>query len=71
LGLDVAILVAVDVRIVLTWSGLRFGRTLSRSAATPETMAAACDVPDPRKNRPPKTALGYCRASVDPGERSP
>ena len=35
----------------LTWSGVRPGRWLSRRAAAPETTAAACDVPLPRKKR--------------------
>jgi hypothetical protein len=44
--------VAVVVSSDLTWSGLRFGRALSRSAATPDTTAADWEVPDPRRNRP-------------------
>jgi hypothetical protein len=35
-----------------TWSGVSVGRFCSMSAAAPDTTAAACDVPLPRKNRP-------------------
>ena len=42
---------AVSVRIAFTWSGLSHGRWSSKSAVAPETTAAACEVPLPRKNR--------------------
>jgi hypothetical protein len=36
----------------LTWSGLKPGFCWMISAATPETTAAACDVPDMVKKSP-------------------
>ena len=36
---------AVDIKIALTWSGVRLGRADSSSATSPETTAVACEVP--------------------------
>jgi hypothetical protein len=63
--------VAVLVSSAFTWSGERPGRTLSTSATTPETMAAACEVPEPRRNRLLKTAPGLAFARTDPGDSRP
>ncbi len=41
--------VAVLVSSALTWSGVSDGRCWSSTAAAPDTTAAACDVPLPRK----------------------
>ena len=38
---------AVFMINAFTWSGVRFGRALSNSAAAPDTTAAACDEPLP------------------------
>ena len=53
-----------------TWSGVRPGRCCSRSAAAPDTTAAAWLVPLPRKKRSPSTAFGFCVSMKDPGTRS-
>ena len=49
---------AVRLSRALTWSGVRFGRCWRSRAAAPETNAAACEVPLPRKNRSPVRAAG-------------
>src|ERR1700680_3742063 len=55
----------------LTWSGVSPGRWLSRSAAAPETTAAACDVPLPRKNRLLTIAVApNCVSMNEPGSLS-
>src|SRR5205085_3567494 len=40
---DLSVAFAVDIRPVLTWSGVRAGFAANISAATPETMAVACE----------------------------
>ena len=49
---------AVPVRSAFTWSGVMSGRCWISSAAAPETTAAACEVPLPRKRRSPMRAAG-------------
>src|SRR3954470_5008240 len=61
--------VADPVRRALTWSGVSSGRCESSSAAAPETTAAACEVPLPRKSRSPMRAAGYVVSRKDPGFR--
>ena len=56
----------------LTWSGVRSGRLLRTSAATPEVMAVACEVPLPRKNRVPRRPeLPKAWSTNEPGTRRP
>ena len=57
---------AVPVSSALTWSGVRSGRCEISSAAAPETTAAACEVPLPRKSRSPMRAAGYVGVQVGP-----
>ena len=45
-----------------TWSGVRPGLFASTSAATPETVAAACDVPDIWKKSPLLMKVGWSTA---------
>ncbi len=47
---------AVPISSALTWSGVRPGRCCNSSAAAPETTAADCEVPEPRKNSSPVRA---------------
>jgi len=55
---------AVRISSALTWSGESHGRCSSISAAAPETTAAACDVPLPRKNRSANAAVSpYVRST--------
>ena len=49
---------AEPISSALTWSGVRSGRCSRSSAAAPETTAADCEVPLPRKNRSPVRAPG-------------
>src|SRR3954469_7511200 len=60
---------AVPVSRAFTWSGVRSGRCESSSAAAPEMTAAACDVPEPRKNRSPVRAPGLLASRFDPEVR--
>src|SRR5687768_6367784 len=46
------------VSSAFTWSGVRPGRCEMSSAAAPDTTAADCEVPLPRKNRSPMRAAG-------------
>src|SRR3954469_12363813 len=50
---------AVPVSSALISSGVAVGRCWISSAAAPETTAAACEVPLPRKSRSPMRAAGY------------
>jgi hypothetical protein len=60
------------VSSAFTWSGVSDGRSCRSSAAAPETNAAACEVPLPRKNRPPNAAVDpYFWSMNEPGTRSP
>ncbi len=59
----------MDVISAFTWSGVRSGRCWRSSAAAPETTAAACEVPLPRKNRSPTRAAGWSTSMREPGSR--
>ena len=49
---------ADPVSSALTWSGVMSGRCWISRAAAPETTAADCEVPLPRKSRSPMRAAG-------------
>ena len=49
---------AVSMSSFFTWSGVAEGCCCKISAAAPDTAAAACDVPLPRKNRVPTRPVG-------------
>src|SRR3954447_683935 len=57
--------------VALTWSGVIPGVRWTIRAAAPETIAADCEVPEPRKKRPPTWALGYAWSICEPGSRRP
>ena len=50
---------SVWVRIVLTWSGVRFGRACRSRATAPATTGAAIDVPPALKSAPPMAQFGH------------
>src|SRR5438552_627175 len=58
---------AVDVRAVLTWSGVRDGRAAISKAAAPDVTAEASEVPDPLMYDGATSALGFCDSTVEPG----
>ena len=60
--------VAVPVSSALTWSGVIDGRCWSSSATAPDTTAAACDVPLPRKTGRSNAAVAAV-LGVDVGAR--
>ena len=61
----------LSTRSALTWSGVSVGRWLKSSAAAPDTIAAACDVPLPRKKRPSTVAAAPKESSMkESGSRS-
>src|SRR3954470_297440 len=60
---------AVPIGSAFTSSGVIPGRCWISSSAAPETTAAACEVPLPRKRRSPIRAAGYLVSSKDPGVR--
>ena len=64
---------AVLLSRYLTWSGVRVGRCWSNNATAPLTMAVACEVPLPRKNRfaesPVTSPSGCPRSEYEPGVR--
>ena len=54
-------------RIAFTSSGVRVGRCESSSATPPETIAAACEVPEPRTKRaagPKNGEFHFCPAAI-------
>ena len=62
---------ALPMRAALTWSGEAPGYCDRYRAASPDTTAAACEVPDPRKNRLPTRAWGLSWSAAEFGARRP
>jgi len=57
--------------IFLTWSGLSDGFFERSSATAPDTIAADCDVPLPRKYRASSMPSGWLTSMEEFGTRSP
>ena len=54
----------------MIWSGVAAGCSWTRSAASPETTAVASEVPLPRNQRLPTSAVEpYSSSITDPGSR--
>jgi hypothetical protein len=62
--------VAVEVSSALIWSGVAAGCSWTRRAASPETTAVDSEVPLPRNQRLPTSAVEpYSSSITDPGSR--
>src|SRR4051812_40234894 len=60
---------AVVTRRDFTWSGVRAALRDSTSAAAPDVIALANDVPEPLKYAVPMRALGKALSTVEPAAR--